>query len=227
MEAIKCIVVDDEPLGRNVMEKYISQTPDLVLTGVCRNAFEASRMLHSKEIDLLFLDINMPGLSGISLVKSLTKPPKVIFVTAYPEFAVEGFEVNALDYLVKPVSYERFLKSVNKARESLKLDKKLDEDSFLIKSDKKLFRIRFEEINYIEAFGDYLKVHIEGKMLLTNETMKNIQEKLPGSFLRVHKSFIINMSKVEFVEGNYVRVHEKDIPIGATYKDAFTKRLEK
>lgn len=223
---IKCIIVDDEPLGRNVLEKYVSQTPGLQIAGIGRNAFEASQILHSAEVDLLFLDINMPGLSGISLVKSLTTPPKVIFVTAYPEYAVEGFELNALDYLVKPVSYERFLKSVNKARESIQLENKLSEDTILLKADKKLYKIRSEEILIVEAFGDYLKVHLNEKTILTNETMKSFLEKLPTNFQRIHKSFIINLNKIEFVEGNYVRINKKDIPVGGTYREAFATRLK-
>lgn len=226
MEEIKCIIVDDEPLGRNIMEKYVSQTPGLVLESVCKNGFEASKVLQSTAVDLMFLDINMPGLTGISLAKSLANSPMIIFVTAYPEFAVEGFEVNALDYLVKPVSYERFLKSVNRVREQRQLDRKLSEDSILIKSDKKLYRIRFEEVVFIEAFGDYMKVHLGEKTLLTNDTMKSIQEKLPDNFLRIHKSYIINLGRVEFVEGNYVRVGSKDLPIGGTYRESFAKRLK-
>jgi DNA-binding LytR/AlgR family response regulator len=228
MEIIKCMIVDDEPLGRDVLEKFILQTPGLKLSAVCKNGFEALQFIHEMEIDLIFLDINMPKLSGLSFVKTMTKSPKVIFVTAYPEYAVEGFEVNAVDYLVKPVSFERFIKSVNKVKELMQLNHAIDADSIFVKVEKKLFKLRFSDIFYIEAYGDYLKLHTGKNILIATETMKNIEDKLPVAiFQRIHKSFIINLTKMEFIEANQVRIKERFLPVGATYKEEFEKRLKK
>lgn len=191
---IKCIIVDDEPLSQDVLKKYINESPMLELVNICSDAFEANNVLQAGNIQLMFLDINMPKLSGIRFVKTLSNPPLVIFTTAYPEYAIDGFEVDAIDYLVKPFSYERFLKATNKAIEKinfLHLKSPAHTEFILLKSDKKVFKINFNEINYLQSFGDYVKVFTCEKCLIVHDTFKNILEQLPSqSFLRIHKSYI-------------------------------------
>ena len=224
MNRCKCIIVEDEPLAQNILKKYIADHPSLELVATCTDALEAQLILNKQPIHLIFLDINLPKLSGINFLKSLLQSPLIIFTTAYPEFAVEGFELNAVDYLLKPFSFERFLKAVNKVIEKLNnfsLPKKEEIDAFIFfKSDKKIHKVDLESIHYIEAVGDYMKVITDSGQLLINETMKNLQEELPArSFIRVHKSFIISRNRIKFIEGNYIQVENKSIPIGATYRN--------
>jgi len=232
-KVIRCVIIEDEPLARNVLKKYIRDYPLLELAAVCNDAIEAQSVLASGNIQLLFLDINLPRLSGISFLKTLPHPPMVIFTTAYPEFAVEGFELDAIDYLLKPFSFERFLKSVNKAlskqtgsHQKPAVIKNPDKFIF-IKSDKKVYKIDFENILYIEATGDYVKVVTTDNQYLVNNTLKNLLEELPGSeFIRVHKSYIISRDKIKFVEGNYIKIGNTDVPIGAAYKEEISGWLK-
>ena len=224
MNQCKCLIVEDEPLAQNILKKYIADHPSLELVATCTDALEAQLILNKQAIHLIFLDINLPKLSGINFIKSLLQSPLIIFTTAYPEFAVEGFELNAVDYLLKPFSFERFLKAVNKVIEKLNnssLLKKEEIDAFIFfKSDKKIHKVDLESIHYIEAVGDYMKVITDSGQLLINETMKNLQEELPArSFIRVHKSFIISRNRIKYIEGNYIQVENKSIPIGATYRN--------
>ena len=233
MNRFKCIIIEDEPLAQNILKKYIAELPALELMAVCNDALEAQGMLTQQHIPLIFLDINLPKLSGINFIKTLVHPPLVIFTTAYPEFAVEGFELNAVDYLLKPFSFERFLKAVNKALEKLNASIAQNNDpgktSFIfLKADKKIHKVDLDSIFYIEAIGDYMKVVTDSGQLIINETMKKLQEELPGrSFIRVHKSFIISRNKIKFIEGNYVQVEDKSIPIGATYRNDVLANLDK
>ena len=233
MNRYKCIIIEDEPLAQNVLKKYIEDHPSLEFAAVCNDALEAQTILTQQNIHLIFLDINLPKLSGINFIKSLVHSPLVIFTTAYPEFAVEGFELNAIDYLLKPFSFERFVKAVNKAIEKLtvyntqnNVEKK---SSFIfLKADKKIHRVELETIHYIEAIGDYMKVVTDSGQLIVNETMKKLQEELPvRSFMRVHKSFIISRNKIRFIEGNYIQVVDKSIPIGATYRNEVLASIDK
>ena len=233
MNRYKCIIIEDEPLAQNVLKKYIGEHPSLELVSVCNDALEAQGILTGENIHLLFLDINLPKLSGINFIKTLTRPPLIIFTTAYPEFAVEGFELNAIDYLLKPFSFERFLKAVNKALEKLNASPTQNgtehEISFIfLKADKKIHRVELETIQYIEAIGDYMKVVTDSGQLIINETMKKLLEELPArSFMRVHKSFIISRNKIKYIEGNYIQVEDKSIPIGATYRNEVLASIEK
>ncbi|TMI96330.1 MAG: response regulator transcription factor [Bacteroidetes bacterium] len=232
MNRCKCIIVEDEPLAQNILKKYIGDHPSLELVATCTDALEAQLILNKQPIHLIFLDINLPKLSGINFIKSLLQSPLIIFTTAYPEFAVEGFELNAVDYLLKPFSFERFLKAVNKVIEKLNnssLPKKEEIDAFIFfKSDKKIHKVDLESIHYIEAVGDYMKVITDSGQLLINETMKNLQEELPArSFIRVHKSFIISRNRIKYIEGNYIQVENKSIPIGATYRNDVLVSIEK
>ena len=232
MNRCKCLIVEDEPLAQNILKKYIGDHPSLELVATCTDALEAQLILNKQPIHLIFLDINLPKLSGINFIKSLLQSPLIIFTTAYPEFAVEGFELNAVDYLLKPFSFERFLKAVNKVIEKLNnssLPKKEEIDAFIFfKSDKKIHKIDLESIHYIEAVGDYMKVITDSGQLLINETMKNLQEELPArSFIRVHKSFIISRVHIKYIEGNYIQVANKSIPIGATYRNDVLASIDK
>ena len=230
--SIRCMIIEDEPLAQNVLKKYIGEVSSLDLVAVCSNALEAQEAIQSKNIHLLFLDINLPKLSGINFLKTLPAPPLVIFTTAYPEFAVEGFELDAIDYLVKPFSFERFLKAVNKAlhkinRKAASSDDKPADDFIFLKADKKVYKIDLEDILYAEATGDYVKVITLEGQYTANITLKKLLEELPANlFIRVHKSYLISANKIKFFEGNYIKVGQTDIPIGAAYREEIFARLK-
>jgi len=226
---INCLIIDDEPLAQNVLKKFIADCPLVELCGVYNNAVEATVFLQSNNVDLLFLDINMPKISGLSFFKSLVKPPLVVFTTAYPEYALEGFEVDAVDYMVKPFSFERFLKAVNKVHEKLnvvQLKNRINEGSILLKSDKKVYNVHFDNILYIQAIGDYVKVVTTEKNLLVHSTIKSMVDQLPiDEFIRIHKSYIISIKKLEYIEGNQVKIAKENLPIGQNFKDELLRRL--
>jgi len=227
--SVKCIIVDDEPLALETLESYISDFPGLQLVAKCRDAFEAINVLKNEKIELIFLDINMPKLSGISLIKSLENPPLVIFTTAYPQYAVEGFDLDATDYLLKPFSFERFVKAVNKAIERLNQtsdNQKPETDYLLIKSDKRIFKVNLNEIKYLQSYGDYLKVVTIHKSIVSHQTLKKIVEMLPASeFIQIHKSYIVSLKHISFIEGNQVKVGDEFLPIGNTFKEKLLERL--
>ena len=215
---IRCIIIDDEPSSQNVLKSFVNTIDYLDLKHVCNNALEALDYLKNNTIDLLFLDINMPQLSGISFYKSLQNPPKVIFTTAYSEYALEGFNLDAMDYLLKPFSFERFVKAISKIKD---LNERTS-NSLILKSDKKLHQIKMEDIFYIESLGDYIKVHLEHKYLVVYKTLKSMFEELPKAiFKQVHKSFIINKNKLEYIEGNTVIINSNKIPLGQKFKKDF------
>jgi DNA-binding LytR/AlgR family response regulator len=231
--SLSCIIVDDEPLAREILEKYISDCPMLDLKASCSSAFEAIEILEKGDIQLVFLDINMPKLSGISMIRTLENPPEIIFSTAYPEYAVEGFELDAVDFLVKPFSFERFMKSVNKAskRYEMQLNKSheaaLEDSAYLIvKADGKIYRFQMTEVLLLEAFGDYVKIHTGAGIITTHDTLKNLEKSLPADlFMRVHRSYIIALDKIRFLEGNRLRIGEQDIPLGQSYRDHLLQYL--
>jgi DNA-binding LytR/AlgR family response regulator len=224
----RCMIIDDEPLSRDVLHTYIARVKDLELVAECADAFEATHILNRQQADLLFLDINMPGLSGISFARSLTVSPLIIFTTAYPEYAVEGFELNALDYLVKPFSFERFLKAVNRALERL-VESRMQADEprkILLKSDRKLYAVEFSRILFVEGQGDYIRVWLEDKKLMVHETIRNFLGSLPGeTFLRIHKSYIVNLDRIECIEGNRVRIGEHAIAVSPASREELLGRL--
>lgn len=233
---LKCLIVDDEPLAREVLVQYIDDCPSLELMQVCSDAIEAGEYLRTRQTDLIFLDINMPRLSGISFVKTLTQPVLIIFTTAYPEFAAEGFESNAVDYLIKPFSFERFMKAVNKAVEWEEFRKNKEHavkghsapnpEFILLRADKKIYKTDFDDILYFECTGDYVKVHSREKMLIIHETFKNLITQLPDDqFIRVHKSYIVSLAAIRLLEGNQVDVAGHRIPIGLVYKDGLLAKL--
>ncbi len=223
MRKYKCIIVDDEPLSREVIADYLLDCPELELTGQFANAFDARDFLNKNETDLIFLDINMPRLSGVNFVKSLSKAPAIIFITAYPEFAVEGFELEAVDYLLKPVPQDRFLKAANRFLEKAGGQRATD-DSMLVKADKKLYRLELDQITYVEAMGDYIRINTDDRSLTVYERLAGFADKLPADqFSRIHKSYVVSLSKIEYLEGNQVKIGENLLPVSATYKDSFLK----
>jgi DNA-binding LytR/AlgR family response regulator len=221
---VKALIVDDEPLAQNVIEQYSRKLPTLEIAGKCSDAICAHEWLQENHADLMFLDINMPKLSGISFLKSLKNAPLVIFTTAYSEYALEGFELDAVDYLKKPFSFERFCKAFFKAEELLRLKQSKksatkvtgDEKDFLfIKSNKKTYKVDLSEICYVEGLGDYIQVHLSNQKIVTNLSMKRIMEILPEKkFYRIHKSYIIALPKIEIVEGNTVIINKNVYPSG-------------
>jgi len=227
---INCIIVDDEPLARQLMASYIEQVPELKLIGNYQSAVEAFAVLHSQSIDLIFLDIEMPGINGIDFIRSLKWSPKIIFVSAHTTFAVDAFEIQATDYLVKPVTFDRFLKAVDKIRKpngiSPSKDIQSETSSIFLKVDRRLIKVNFSEILYIEGMGDYLKVHTIQKTYITYMTLGRIESLLPVSkFARIHRSTIINIDLIEYIEGNFVVLNGVELIIGLTYRDTFLKRI--
>jgi len=223
-----CLIVDDEPLSRDVLRKYIAEVKDLQLLGECRNAAEATHFLNNSRVDILFLDINMPGLSGISFARSLTNSPLIVFTTAYPEYAVEGFELNACDYLVKPYSFERFLKAVNRALERLREngDPQTPRGKILVKADKKLYALEFSEILFLEGQGDYIRIRCDQYTLVVHDTIKNFLSSLPEQeFMRIHKSYVINLKRIEYIEGNQVRIGEHTLPLSPVHREELLRRF--
>lgn len=230
------LIVDDEPLAIDVLETYIEQVSDLNIVAKCTNALEANEVLRKEDIDLLFLDIQMPQITGIDFLKSLSNPPMVIFTTAYSNYALEGFDLNALDYLLKPISQDRFMKAVNKALEQYDLTHQSSgssnseafessgEDFFFVKADKKLVKVKYDDILYIEGLKDYVIIRMREGRVITLQTMKSLEEKLPsGQFKRIHRSYIVSLDKINAVVGNMVEVTEKGqtktLPVGKNYRD--------
>lgn len=230
---VKALVIDDEPLAQNVIQQYAQKLPNLVISGTCSDAVEAHQFLKDNNVDLLFLDINMPKLSGIAFLRSLKNPPLVIFTTAYTEYALDGFELNAIDYLKKPFSFERFCKAFFRAEDLLDLKNaeikhsiETDKDFIFIKSNKKAIKVHFSEINFIEGLGDYIKIHTNKQKIVTNLSMKKMLTLLPSNqFFRIHKSFIVCLNKIEQIEGNLVKIQNSKIPVGNNYRTDFFKFL--
>lgn len=227
---ITCIVVDDEPLARQLIVSYLDQVPGMHCIGCYQSAVEAFTALHAQSTDVIFIDIEMPGISGLNFVRSLKKPPKLVFITAYAEHAVDAFELDAVDYLIKPVTMERFLKTVGKLiplrNEAAFAPQPADVTSIFLKVDRRLVRLDLDEIIYIESLGDYLKVHGATQTYITYMPIGKIEALLPaGRFIRIHRSTIVNRHCIRFVEGNFVRTDKTDLPIGLTYRDTLLKSL--
>ncbi len=233
---IKCMAIDDEPLALKQISSYIDKTPFLEAAALCHSAFEAMEYLSDNEVDLMFVDINMPDLNGLDFVKSLTQKPQIIFTTAYSEYAFEGFQVDALDYILKPVSYTIFLKSVNKAKTWFELNHKQPEsvqtnqDSLFVKSEYKMVRIFFSEIKYIESSNEYIQIHlVNDEPVTTLIRLKVMEEQLPkDKFMRVHRSFIVNLDRIKVIERNRIVFdHNVYIPVGDQYKESFQAFVDK
>lgn len=231
---VNCIIVDDEPMAREILVTYITRITNLNLIKSCSSAIEALNLINDKNIDLLFLDINMPEISGLSLAKSTHKKTKIIFTTAYREYAADGFDLQAIDYLLKPIAFDRFLQAVDKFLEipsTLKNhpieNKSFTNNNFIfVRVDRKMLKIDFDSILYIESLSDYIKIHTKNKTIVTRETITNIQTKLPTtSFLRIHRSFIISISSINSYTNEYIEINKKAIPISRSYKEEVLNKL--
>ena len=228
---INCIIVDDEYLARVLLADYVSKLPQLKLVATCSSALEAIELMQNNTIDLIFLDIQMPELTGIDFVKTLTNKPKVIFTTAYPEYALDGYALDVTDYLLKPIPFDRFVQAVNKATEQIKLIEKQSaapkpNDYITIKSEHRIHKVDYKNIVYIEGSKEYVIFNLkEGKRIITLETLKKLEEILPSNFLRVHKSHIVNKDFVKSLYGNMIEIKNTRISIGKTYKSVVSREL--
>jgi two-component system LytT family response regulator len=234
---IRCIAIDDEPLAVKKIAGYIQKVPFLELVAECRSAAEAMSIMDSTDVQLLFIDINMPDISGMEFVKSLTNKPYIVFTTAYSEYAVEGFRVEAIDYLLKPITFTNFLKAANKVKNLIELTANNQKESvrttanhLFVKSDYKLIRIGLDDIKYIESMHEYIKIHlVSDKPVMTLLSLKSIEEQLPADqFMRVHRSFIVNLSKIAVIERNRIVFDGKVyIPVSEQYKNKFEAYIAK
>lgn len=233
MKKIQSVVIDDEPLARKGLKEYINDVDFLQFSAEFDNPLKAADVINGPGCDLIFLDIQMPRITGLDFFRSLQNPPPVIFTTAYPQYALEGFEVNALDYLVKPISFDRFFKAVLKAKEYYEIRESNKTsagatDHFFIKADNKLVRIFFNEILYVEALQNYVTIHTPGKKYMTYLTFKAVEEYLPrDQFLKVHKSYIVPFAKVDSIEGNDIKIGEQHIPISRNQREEVMEKLLK
>ena len=220
---MKCLIVDDEPLAQEVIENYIARIPNLEVVKKCSDAIQAFEVMKREKIDLIFLDIQMPVIDGLSFLKSVKNIPAVIITTAFPQHALESYDFDVTDYLLKPISFERFLKAVNKVVDKTNAAASAAEpksDFTFLKVDGKLIKVNFSEIMYVEGMKDYLKVFLKDKFYVVHQTMKRFEESLPHQqFVRVHKSYIVSLAAVKTIIGNYIEVNDQHIPIGANYKD--------
>lgn len=232
---IKCLIVDDEPLAINIIKEYISQVPQLELVSTCPDAIQAFQALNEYSIDLLFLDIEMPRLNGINFIKSLANPPAIILTTAYREYALESYEINVLDYLLKPISFPRFFKAVTKYLDALDSTPtptpvpttKSRSGSIYVYANKKNIKVYFEEILYIESIKDYVRIHTTNKNIISKDTITNYENLLPNTFFRIHRSFIVNSAKISAYTPHDIEIGETELPIGVSYKKQILERLQR
>lgn len=234
---IRCLIIDDEPLAVELLEDFVSKVSFLSLVKSCSSAFEAISVIQDGSIDLIFSDIEMPDFTGIEFIKSIKNKPLFIFTTAYSHYAVEGFNLNAVDYLVKPIPFHRFLTAVNRAQELFELKSEaetpiqsstlLPSDFIFVKSEYENLKVNLDTIRYIEGLKDYIKIYTDDlKPILTLNSLKAIEEKLPSNFIRVHRSFIVSLNHINSVQRNRIIIDKVYIPIGQNYKDDFIKRIE-
>jgi len=228
---INCLVVDDEPIARNGLIEHIRQIDFLNLVAECKSAVEAAGWLQKKKIDLIFLDIQMPKLTGIDFVKTAASLPSVIFTTAYPEYAIEGYELDVLDYLLKPISFNRFLKSALKAQEFIlgksKNEISATQDFFFIKSNQKIEKIIISDLLYVEAMSNYVVLHTKQKKHIVYITFKAMEEQLPRNlFVRIHKSFIVSINAIKAIDGNEIILESASLPLSKSYKDEVMSRID-
>ena len=223
---IRCIIIEDERLAQDVIKNHLEKSGRFNLLGVYRNAPEAREALEKQEVDLIFLDIQLPGMTGLNFLRTLPNPPLVVFTTSYPEYALESYEFNVIDYLLKPVSYERFSRTIDKIIDGKIFKTPVNEitpfnrDYIFLRSDSKFFRISFPDIIYIEGMKDYLKIHTAEHIIITHQTMGEMENILPpGQFIRIHKSYIISVSRIKAVFGNSVDMEKILLPIGLNYKE--------
>ncbi|MDZ7754805.1 LytTR family DNA-binding domain-containing protein [Rhodohalobacter sp.] len=218
---IRCVIIDDEPAAREILTSYVNKVSSLELTETFSSSLTAREYLKQNSADLLLLDIEMPHLTGIELLKSLSNPPEVIFTTAYSDYALEGYELSVIDYLLKPISMERFLKAIDKAEQ--KLEKNRGQDNWLkVKADGRIYQLSYDDILFAESMGDYVTIYTHEKKITYYQTMKSLMEMLSAPlFSRVHKSYLVRLSAIEYLEGNQIKIGDHTIPIGKTYKEDF------
>lgn len=227
---IKCIIVEDERLAQQVVEAYIERTAQFELLAICSNALEATAILNRQQVDLIFLDIQLPGMTGLNFLRTLQKPPLVILTTAHPDYALESYEFNVIDYLLKPISYERFLKAVNKIVEGSLLSQKtaVENDHIYIKSSGKFIKVNFTDIIYIEGMKDYLKICTSTSNIVTLQTMNEMERLLPQQqFIRVHKSYIVSLKHIRSIYGNNIETEKLTVPVGINYKERVMQLIGK
>lgn len=231
---ISCIIVDDELIARDIIATHLSKIDTINVVASCSNAMEAFNCINNHNIDLVFLDINMPEITGVSFAKSITKNIKIIFTTAYREYAIEGFELQAVDYLLKPISFERLLKAINlyinvHHQSQKQLTPPQENSQFLfVRSDRKMIKIDFNAILYVESYSDYIKIYLPNQTIVTRETISAIEAKLPSNnFMRIHRSFIISIQSIESFTNEHITVNNKALPISRSYKKTVLEHLEK
>jgi DNA-binding LytR/AlgR family response regulator len=222
---ISCIITDDEPMARKGLENYVQKIPFLQLEAVCEDAMQLNHFLQKQKVDLVFLDIEMPYLSGIGLLKTLQDPPRVILTTAYENYALQGFELDVLDYLLKPISFERFLKAANKASDYFALRSEPTADYFFIKADGRMEKIFFKDIISVEARENYAAIHTAAKKWMTHATLKSVQSMLPGHFVQPHKSWLVNSEHITAVEGNVIYCGAQQIPVSKYQKEEVLRKI--
>lgn len=235
-KTIKCLVVDDEPVAREILQEHLRKIESIELVASCKSGLEAFKWISSHSIDVIFLDINMPDISGLDFAKTINRDIKVIFTTAYREYAVEGFDLRAVDYLLKPIAFERLLQAINKyldeakpimndAATSIEPEKS---DFFFVRSDRKMIKISFNEIEYIESLSDYIRIHTVNQTITTRETITNIETKLPqNKFIRIHRSFVVAINKIDSFTNEIIEIKDKMLPISRGYKTEVLNRLDK
>jgi DNA-binding LytR/AlgR family response regulator len=233
MLIINCLIIDDEPIARQGLQEYVAEIEFLQLIGQAENPLRATEFLNQQPIDLLFLDIEMPKINGIDFLKTLKKPPMVIFTTAYPDFALKGFELDILDYLLKPISFERFLKAVHKARDLKILQQQATDnqtvnqlDFFFVKCDNKFEKVFYNELLYVESLQNYVILHTQAKKIITYLTLKSLEDTLPeNQFIKVHKSYLVALAKIEQIEGNQIIIQQQKIPISRILRESVMQKI--
>ena len=229
---IRCMIVDDEPLALDILENYIQRVPNLQLVKRCKHALEAYDYLQRDSVDLIFLDIHMPELTGIDFIKSLSNRPLVIFTTAYSNYAMEGFNLDVLDYLLKPIAFDSFLKAVDKASRLLSSEpegnQENSEEFLFVKSDGKMVKVRYDDVLFVEGMKDYVQIQMSDQRLIVHQTMKKMERALPPDrFLRIHKSFLVAIEKIESLDGNLLEVGKHQLSVGANYRDDLLAHIQR
>ena len=229
---ITCVIVDDEPIAREILESFIDKTPNLELISSCKNAMEALQVAQTENIDLFFLDINIPEITGLSLAKIINNKSQIIFTTAYRDYAVDGFNLSVIDYLLKPIAFDRFLQAIQKVTEPTNSNMKVStendnkKDFMFVRADRKMVKINFKDILYIESLGDYVKVFTNNDTVITRKTISNFEATLPSDcFIRVHRSYIVSISKISSYTNEYIEIAKKAVPISRSYKESVLQKL--
>ena len=231
---IRCLIVEDEPLARQIISRYVQQVPTLQLTGECANAIQAFTFLQQQSVDLMFLDIRMPQLNGTDFLKTLQNPPKVIFTTAYPDYALESYELDAVDYLMKPITFERFLKAINKAGETgiarpdtrTVPEEKKTESFVYFRADRKMIKVMLQDILYVESMKDYVKIFTVDNTIVSRQSISSVEAMLPEKeFIRTHRSFIVSLQKIRSFTQELIEIEKAEIPIGKIYRNTVIKLL--